>query len=356
MRSIPMLVVFTSGNSRFYEGTLFQLPPELRCKEAEETYSNLYKEGWHPSYMGYESYVSSDGEGNTYIFPCLRIKNSSVECEEIDGYDYRFDRTSVEEFAESAMSLRKDLRAEVEEDANILVHDLRKLNSSVYNKAYACQQSLLRQDYFNANKEIKTVLAAIKLLKLRTDTLDLTSNLEREIANEVICTSDSIKEVIEAFGPSANQKNVRLIFSALPNVFSKAHELFQLVPYIILDNAVKYAPAGTDIQVSASVQSSIVSWDCVSTGPLINADESDRIFNKGLRGANAIKSKAPGNGYGLFLANLLTRRFDGAMHFSSKELYTDERGVIYASNLFGFSIPTAFSKKPGGYQFNFGIS
>lgn len=340
MRSIPMIVISPSGSIRDYPGDLFQLPIELRSYDAYDNYLDLDESGWHETFMGYRSFVSVDPQdGTIYIFPSLRIHGHRKKCTPIDGYETVFEEKDIEIYAESAISIRRELRAEIEQDANILVHDLRKLNTSVYHKALACKTNIQSGNFHQASYDIANALAAIELLRLRTDTLDLTSNLERRIPQKSLKSYGKVREVVEAFNPNAVQKDIRMrISQPFPNL-CKTHDLYQLIPYIIIDNAIKYSPKGEEINVFHEISDGLVTWNVKSIGPFIEPEEAQHILERGRRGYYALKSGVPGSGYGLFLANLLLRRSNGKLSHISVKLYEDEIGVFYAENTFSFSVP-----------------
>jgi len=65
----------------------------------------------------------------------------------------------------------------------------------------------------------------------------------------------------------------------------------------LLENAVKYTPPGTPVEVSASVEGSVVRVDVADRGPGLPPGEETKVFDKFYRGAGA----PPGSGVGLGL-------------------------------------------------------
>ena len=57
MFAIPTLVRRASGGYSFYQGTLHQLPLELRDLPREKRYAALTKSGWNVGEFGYETFV-----------------------------------------------------------------------------------------------------------------------------------------------------------------------------------------------------------------------------------------------------------------------------------------------------------
>ena len=70
--------------------------------------------------------------------------------------------------------------------------------------------------------------------------------------------------------------------------------------YNLVDNAVKYTPAGGRVDLSATLTDSFCRLDVTDTGPGIPESEQGAIFNRFVRGADARTSE--GLGIGLYLA------------------------------------------------------
>lgn len=81
----------------------------------------------------------------------------------------------------------------------------------------------------------------------------------------------------------------------------------------ILDNAVKFSPAGSAIRVGVTTDGAealIVVNDC---GPGISLDEAPRIFSRFHRGSAARKKDAPGFGLGLAISRAVIERQGGSV-------------------------------------------
>lgn len=309
------------------------------CEKAMLQYLSIENEGWHTTHLGYRTYVKMDALQHKYIFPGLRITGYHHLAQSIETYDTNFSEKDIESYAETLVILRQEFRKEVHEDMNLLVHDLRRLNTSVYNKAFACKKALERGVLQTAHTDITSTLSVINLLKLRTDTLDLTGDLDRELDQSVVKIKDRVAWVIESFVPSAQEKNISITSSLVSIAYGEVHELFDLVPYLILDNAVKYSPKNETIDVKISQDEANILVDITSLGPQIYDEEIEEIFVRGKRGINAIESGKPGTGYGMYLAKLLCDRFDGAISLSSSYVRPGEKCKALGMNSFRLSVP-----------------
>ena len=103
----------------------------------------------------------------------------------------------------------------------------------------------------------------------------------------------------------------------------------------LLDNAVKYTPAGTPIDISATARDGVVTVEVADRGPGIPAGEEMKIFDKFYRSSSA--TQASGVGLGLTI---------------SRGILTAHGGRITAQNrpgggaLFRFTLPITGSPPP----------
>lgn len=104
----------------------------------------------------------------------------------------------------------------------------------------------------------------------------------------------------------AKAKNIDISFQGNSYLNIDAIQAFELVPFVILDNAIKYSPSDQKINVSFDEDDSYELKVIISNiGPTINQNELLNLFERGLRGLNAENSKISGEGLGLYLAKSL---------------------------------------------------
>ena len=90
-----------------------------------------------------------------------------------------------------------------------------------------------------------------------------------------------------------------------------------LVPMILLDNAIKYAPNGTKIYVTLDDLKSAATVE--SIGPEILEEENYLIFHEGYRGRNARVAERTGLGRGLFIAKNILDAHNYSISVSQKK-------------------------------------
>ena len=84
----------------------------------------------------------------------------------------------------------------------------------------------------------------------------------------------------------------------------------------LLDNALKYSPAGSPIQMDAVRAGDSVSLTITDHGPGIAGEEKERIFDRFYRGDAS--EQVPGSGLGLSIARNIARAHGGELTFESK--------------------------------------
>lgn len=70
----------------------------------------------------------------------------------------------------------------------------------------------------------------------------------------------------------------------------------------ILDNAVKYSPANSHVQISLKKQTQFLRIEIEDEGIGISKEEANRVFQRFYRGKNTVVKKTEGSGIGLYLA------------------------------------------------------
>jgi signal transduction histidine kinase len=85
----------------------------------------------------------------------------------------------------------------------------------------------------------------------------------------------------------------------------------------LLDNAVKYSPAGEEVNVTAFRLDSHLQIEVADHGPGIPSDQQRLIFEKFGRGHSAGSPGKPGTGLGLFIARSIAEAHGGALEVSS---------------------------------------
>lgn len=159
------------------------------------------------------------------------------------------------------------------------------------------------------------------MLRIRTDVLDFSRNPDEDYDIEEVPVYRRVDKVVRCFRPTAIKSNVEIKISGGSRAICEGPNVFEIIPYILIDNAVKYAPQNSTIDVTFSHVGSNVEFTVKSIGPRILENEREKIFDKGFRASAAKRSVSSGSGIGLYLASTLINQFAGSI---SVDTSTDE--------------------------------
>jgi signal transduction histidine kinase len=106
------------------------------------------------------------------------------------------------------------------------------------------------------------------------------------------------------------------VHGVLPSVRGDRDRLKQVLTNL-LDNAVKYSPAGEEVRVSALQEDSRVRIAVSDCGPGIPADQQRVIFEKFGRGHASGSPGKPGTGLGLYIARSIAEAHGGVVEVES---------------------------------------
>lgn len=149
------------------------------------------------------------------------------------------------------------------------------------------------------------------MLRIRTDLLDLSGNPTLEQEKKPVPIYRRVDKVVKCFESIANHKNIDLVMTGQSYASGIGPDVFEIIPYVLIDNAVKYAPNYSNISVVVWETTKSIEIIVKSLGPNIESEEQESIFLKGVRSKAAKARDAAGSGIGLFLAKTLVGQFGG---------------------------------------------
>ena len=241
-------------------------------------------------------------------------------------HSYEAERRTVEELRRLS-ALRADF-------VSLVSHELRSPMAAVIGAARTLQERwrALTPD----QREAFLALIADetnRLAALIGDVLD-TSRIEAGTFTYRFSDIDLAALVGEAVGAAGfGQDEVRIraeVAEVLPPVRGDAERLRQVLNNLI-DNAVKYSPAGDEVAVRARRENGRVLVEVSDNGPGIPHDQQRLIFEKFGR-ADVPGGSKPGTGLGLFIARSIAEAHGGTL---------DVRSRPSGGATFRLSLPTA---------------
>ncbi|HZO98323.1 MAG TPA: GAF domain-containing protein [Gaiellaceae bacterium] len=212
-------------------------------------------------------------------------------------------------------------------------HELRTPLTSIYGFA----ETLLRSDIGFSDDERQTFLGYIaseseRLTRIVDALLDV-ARLDAgtlEVQPVPIDLRTFLSEAVDASSQPALGNGGRFVLDLdeeVPEVRADPEKLRQVVDQL-LENAVKYSPAGSVVRVEARARPEAVEVTVEDEGSGIDASQAERIFDKFYRGDET----QPGTGLGLFIAQGLVSAMGGRIWVRSEE---------GGGSRFTFSLPVA---------------
>ena len=116
--------------------------------------------------------------------------------------------------------------------------------------------------------------------------------------------TDLCSQTVEFYGPFADAKGVRMTAAITERIrFRGDEDLLREALFNLVDNAIKFTPAGGEVAIAMSRDRGGVRLTVRDTGPGVAPDERDRIFQRFFRGSRS--ENAPGHGLGLNISQAI---------------------------------------------------
>jgi len=207
-------------------------------------------------------------------------------------------------------------------------HDFRTPLAAILGAASA----LLRKDELNKNPTTRDLLESIqneseRLSRLVHNLLEAT-RLESgvKVQKELIPLEETVGSALERLEKNLSRREVSVeIPEDLPLV-PMDPVLIEQVFVNLLENAIRYAPAGSRIKITAKADGRAVSVSIADQGPGLNPDDLDRIFDKFYRDPNS-----PGAGLGLAICRAVISAHGGKIW--AENASRNGKGAVFYFNL-----------------------
>jgi signal transduction histidine kinase len=157
-----------------------------------------------------------------------------------------------------------------------------------------------------------------RLTKLATDLLDLTRLDADQLSVEQseVDIAESARTVCEEFSARAEASEHALSTDVNGPAVALADEQRVLqVARILVENATRHTPAGTNVVVSAGDRNGAVGLSVADDGPGVPESDQEHLFERFYRAGGG---QASGSGLGLAIASELADRMGGSIEVSSK--------------------------------------
>lgn len=141
-----------------------------------------------------------------------------------------------------------------------------------------------------------------------------------QLAPTAVELAPIVQEAAESVRPLAEKRSVRLVCTLPPGLPRIAGDKTGLAQVFVnlLDNAVKFSPSGTSVEVEATARPDGISVRVRDHGMGIPPEDLPYLFTRFFRAANAIQNEIQGTGVGLFIAKAIVDQLNGRISVESQ--------------------------------------
>lgn len=306
------------------DGNLFPLPPT-----ADEPISLQYcltaPDGWSRCPSGYAVYVKPlpPGQRLRLVLHGLKIIGLSTAKGKSDTLSIRTDAQAVEKYINAMLRGYDLIELQLSEIISGSVHEIRSINTDIKN---ASEEILYELEGTNIDitlcvNRAHNVKSLAEILSARTDFLEFISNpAVKRLTKKPTRAFNKFNKAKRSLEKRATEKNIYIQTSGASIGYVNMLPVFEVIPYLMFQNAIKYAPHNSQIIMASFETDSSVEFTISNIGPRLDDDEKVKIFLTGHRGRNAVAAGIAGTGIGLFFLKELVE----VEHEGTIEIWQDD--------------------------------
>src|SRR3989344_2163515 len=270
----------------------------------------------------------------------IGAKNLALALENAKKYEQisRFADTLKVEIQKATADLRaankrlKTLDVLKDDFISMASHQLRTPASSVHEAI----QMLNSASLSNAERKKLTELAEASSEHLVSVVVDMLSiariqaghfNIDKTLNS----MTELVKRTLKELSVLVEEKHIKISFKPpkekTETLVDRAKINEAITNYI--ENAIKYSPEKTEVQVSLQVKGKRIHFEVIDSGIGVPQAERKNLFTKFYRAKNARTEHPDGNGIGLFVVKTIAESHDGEAYYAPQA----------SGSLFGFWIP-----------------
>jgi signal transduction histidine kinase len=342
IRLDPFEVMQESDNPFFDEPAKIANYPDF--------WKSISKEGWYTCPSGYAVYARKipSPDRKLLVLYGLKVKGRWTSKGRTEGLSIVVDSSRVEIYVEHVVSnfsrLQEDVEEHIESTVQSLltenIHEIRSMNASLYHVGVELQDTLLHDGPYKLNLS-KNIVALSELMSSRIVLADLmaSNNLNEVKSGAPIPVYKKFEKIAKCYKAYASKRNIDVGASGSSQGRTSGIESFEMIPLVLIDNAVKYSPSKRNVDVIVSDGPNEIRCEVHSFGPKIEENERDLIFRKDFRGAHAIGSGQSGNGIGLYFAAKLIAIVGGSIAVGQRSEAERILGKDYFKTIFTATFP-----------------
>jgi two-component system phosphate regulon sensor histidine kinase PhoR len=215
-------------------------------------------------------------------------------------------------------------------------HELRTPLASIRAMAETLQDGAIN-DSAVAGRFVNIIVGEVERLTRILEDLLILSRAESKLPERnTFVLSDLIQDVVERFQPQAEKAKVQLNYQGpRPLTVVANRDQIEQVMINLVDNAIKYTPAGGKVEVTANSVDKFVTVYVADTGIGILSQDLPRLFERFYRVDKARSRQSGGTGLGLSIVKHIVETHGG------KVMVESEYG---RGSVFSFTLPANLAR------------
>lgn len=211
-------------------------------------------------------------------------------------------------------------------------HELRKLNGRLKASVERMIANLDSNYDTSLSKDAKDIFAASQLITIRLSTYDLILNPNSTLnyIKSPIPIYKKFDKVARLLDYQAYESGAIIKISGNSYSTYECNDMVELLPYLLLDNAIKYTMWGKDIELQFSETGSRLVVKVISFSQRPSEHEINNLFDRCYRSKN-VSDKTTGQGLGLYIARYICDANNISIDLKiGKKVETDNDGVKHS--------------------------
>ena len=323
------IVQFDNGIQTIFRGTLLDCPVEFFSHSQMSFYLNS-KIGWNICPLGYWCYSELDSLNRKLVIPGINLTDEVKRKKRFKDFGVNFSRSQIEKFISTHVNISQIIRETRDTEFKNLTHDLRAMGAEIYNTALRARNQAEYRDE-QLLDPLDDVLAAQQMLSVRLDIVDYESGYASSRPSQNIPVFRKIDKVLRCFRSRLKKHRIELKIEGGSYAEIYGPPIFELIPFVLIENAIKYAPVKSQLAVRYENKDEEIIIRFESLGPKIKQSEKQKIFHQNFRGEAAETRQSGGSGIGLYGAKTLVESHYGGKIFVNQD---DQLNIISGVNFF----------------------
>lgn len=277
-----------------------------------------------------------DYGGSEIIFTCLNIEHQSDRKEikrRIKDSEFvpRLSRDRYESLKLAFLNTDSDLTenfknaqesarvANEKEALSNVIHELKNMINQLTSRAdkLSSECQLPYNDFNYIESLSSNVYALTNLMNVRISLYNLEVDPDKSDISEKIemCIYKKVEKAYKCLQQSINDKHLKVILKGNSYNLFAANSILEIGLFIILENAIKYAPFDSEISVLFTENDDVLIVKFTNWGIKPNSGELQNLTKRGYRGRSVAQcSKLKGRGIGLYLLAIICDMQNVNMH------------------------------------------